>query len=186
MNTPTARQQWIFEQLESNDGLTFGECFSKYLVKYSKTEQTFAKDWNKATIRHKALQQAKEKAISDTMVGEAVQAAQNGLKSKYERMARLQTEIERMEGELESGRTVETVERGGKAVAFERDITIQERSLIRRTMQAFHSEISKMAGEYAPIKQEHAGKDGNALPASVSVTILSSSPPITSEDDISE
>ena len=28
--------------------------------------------------------------------------------------------------------------------------------------------------------------DGNALPASVSVTILSSSPPVTSEDDINE
>lgn len=28
--------------------------------------------------------------------------------------------------------------------------------------------------------------DGNALPASVSVTILSSSPPVTSEDDITE
>jgi len=28
--------------------------------------------------------------------------------------------------------------------------------------------------------------DGNALPASVSVTILTSTPPITSEDDISE
>ena len=185
MNTPATRQQWIFEQLESNDALTFGACFSKYLVKYSKTEQTFAKDWNKAALRHKALQQAKEKAIADTMVGEAVQAAQNGLKSKYERMARLQTEIERMEAELESGRTIETVERGGKAVQFERPLTVTERNLTRRTMQAFHSEISKMAGEYAPIKQDHT-TDGQPLPASVSVTILSSSPPITSEDDIAD
>jgi len=185
MNTPAARQQWIFEQLENSAGLTYEECFTNYSLNFTKTKRTFAKDWNKATLRYKALQQAKEKAISDTMIGEAVQAAQNGLKSKYERMARLQIEIERMEGELESGRTIETVERGGKAVQFERPITIQERSLIRRTMQAFHSEVSKMAGEYAPIKQDHT-TDGNALPASVSVTILSSAPPVTSEDDISE
>lgn len=157
MNTPSARQQWIFEQLESNDGLTYGDCFRSYSVNFRKTERTFTLDWNKATLRHKALQQAKEKAISDTMVGEAVQAAQNGLKSKYERMARLQTEIERMEAELENGRTVETVERGGKAVQFERPMTIQERSLIRRTMQAFHSEVSKMAGEYAAEKKELTG-----------------------------
>jgi len=186
MNNPRTRQQWIFEQLESNGGLTYEECFTNYSLNFTKTKRTFAKDWNKATLRHRELQQAKEKAITDTMVGEAVQAAQNGLKSKYERMSRLQLEIERMEAELESGRTMETVERGGKAVQFERPITIQERSLIRRTMQAFHSEISKMAGEYAPIKQEHAGKDGQPLPASISVTILSPVPPVMSEDDITD
>ena len=157
MNTPAVRQQWIFEQLENNPLLTFRDCFSVYSVNFSKTERTFASDWNKATARHKELQQAKEKAIADTMVGHAVQAAQNGLKSKYERMARLQIEIEHMEAELENGRTVETIERGGKAVQFERPITIQERSLIRRTMQAFHSELSKMAGEYAAEKKELTG-----------------------------
>ena len=185
MNTPATRQQWIFEQLESSAGLTYEECFTNYSLNFTKTKRTFAKDWNKAILRYKVLQEAKEKAIADTMVGEAVQAAQNGLKSKYERMARLQVEIERMESELESGRTTETVERGGKAVQFERPLTVTERNLTRRTMQAFHSEISKMAGEYAPIKQDHT-TDGQPLPASVSVTILTSTPPVTSEDDITE
>ena len=157
MNNPCQRQEWIFEQLESSAGLTYEECFTNYSLNFTKTKRTFAKDWNKATLRYKALQQAKEKAIADTMVGEAVQAAQNGLKSKYERMARLQVEIERMEGELESGKTIETVERGGKAIQFERPLTVTERNLTRRTMQAFHSEISKMAGEYAAEKKEHSG-----------------------------
>ena len=185
MNTPAARQQWIFEQLEQDASVSWSNCFGNYSVKFGKSDKTFDKDWLSAVERHQAIAREKEQAIADTMVGEAVQAAQNGLKSKYERMARLQVEIERMEAELESGRTIETVERGGKAVQFERPLTVTERNLTRRTMQAFHSEISKMAGEYAPIKQDHT-TDGQPLPASVSVTILSSSPPITSEDDIAD
>jgi len=157
MNTPAARQQWIFEQLEQDASVSWSNCFGNYSVKFGKSDKTFDKDWLSAVERHQAIAMEKEQAIADTMVGEAVQAAQNGLKSKYERMARLQVEIERMEGELESGRTIETVERGGKAIQFERPITVTERNLTRRTMQAFHSEISKMAGEYAAEKKEHSG-----------------------------
>ena len=46
--------------------------------------------------------------------------------------------------------------------------------------------LCRVLGFNAPIKQEHAGKDGQPLPASVSVTILTSTPPITSEDDIAD
>lgn len=46
--------------------------------------------------------------------------------------------------------------------------------------------LCRVLGFNAPIKQEHAGKDGQPLPGTVSVTILTSTPPITSEDDITE
>lgn len=165
MNNPQNRQQWIYEQLETDGGLTFSECFSRYLVKFSKTEQTFSKDWNKAQQRYRELQQAKERAITEAMVGEAVKAAQNGLKSKYERMASLEAHIERMEGELADGDVVETKfdSKSGKPLQYTRKMTVSEATQIRRTIAVYHVELSKMQGDYAAEKIDIDGDFGTVV-----------------------
>ena len=49
-NTPKNRQQWMLEELKKSPLLSFGEMFSKYSAKFSKTEKTFSKDWKQAVV----------------------------------------------------------------------------------------------------------------------------------------
>lgn len=47
-NTPAHRQEWILEELKREPLLSYGDCWSKYKVTWSKSESTFATDWKKA------------------------------------------------------------------------------------------------------------------------------------------
>ena len=165
MNTPQFRQDWIYEQLETDGGLTYGDCFTRYALNFTKTKRTFNTDWNIAQQRHKELQQAKERAITEAMVGEAVKAAQNGLKSKYERMASLEAHIKEMEAELADGEVVETKFDGkaGKPLQYTRKMTVNEATQIRRTIAVYHVELSKMQGDYAAEKIDIDGDFGTVV-----------------------
>lgn len=153
MNTPKERQQWIFEQLVNNGALSFSDCFIVYSVKFSKTQRTFAKDWNIASVKHTELCRAKEIAVNEVIVGEAVQAAQNGLKTKYDRVLNLQHQVDEIIKELAAGTTIDTRITGeGKAIQVERKMTANELATTRRSLKELQAEISKIEGDYAAFK----------------------------------
>jgi len=56
MNNPKFRQNWILDELKINPTIGFSYLFSKYLEKFSKSEVTFSKDWNKANEALKQYQ----------------------------------------------------------------------------------------------------------------------------------
>ena len=165
MNTPKHRQEWIYEQLETSPGLTHGECFANYSLKYARTKKTFDGDWKKARHRHSELSALKEQAINDTIVGEAVKAAQNGLKSKYERMASLEAHIQRMEDELNEGTVTDTRfdKSTNRPVQYVRRMRTNEITMIRKTLRDYHVELSKMQGDYAAEKIDFDGDFGTVL-----------------------
>lgn len=166
MNTPQDRQDWILNELSINGRTSYNECFTKYLQAFTNlSRQTFSKDWKIATQRHRELSEIKERAITEAMVGEAVKAAQNGLKSKYERMASLEAHIERMEGELADGEVMETKFDGksGRPLQYTRKMTVSEATQIRRTIAVYHVELSKMQGDYAAEKIDIDGDFGTVV-----------------------
>lgn len=158
MNNPATRQEWILEQLTERPTLSFGECFSEYLVKYSKTEQTFAKDWNKATEQHRERQQAINAAKEAAIISKEVEAAKNGLKSKHERLINLQDQAEATLNELKAGKVKETKMQGGKALSIERELTVLEKTQLRKVLKELQAEISKVVGDYAATSIDHTTK----------------------------
>lgn len=69
ISKPQLRQDWIFDLLLKKPTITFLECFREYEVTFSKTEQTFSKDWKIAKGKQgdhlKAIQSKKLEVMTD-------------------------------------------------------------------------------------------------------------------------
>jgi hypothetical protein len=155
MSKPAERQQWILEQLEQQPLLTFGDCFSRYSVKFSKTQRTFSKDWKTAKAKQDELQAAKAKAIEAEIVQGAVQAVKKGIGDKTDRLLILQRQIEAIQKELETGETTETrITPKGKALQIERPMTANEMAATRRSLKDFMDLMARMLNDYAKVEGE--------------------------------
>lgn len=123
---------------------TFGKIRELYSVAKDRFDKTFdfaLSEWAKT----------KEKAQSEQSIDNVKTELKSGLKSKIERQLILQKQIDQCLSELDSGK-VNGYDMLGNA--YERELTIMERSQLRKTLKELQSEISKMEGDYAPIKQE--------------------------------
>jgi hypothetical protein len=149
-NNPKYRQQWILDLLKV-EVITFGECFIKYFDKFSKSEVTFSKDWNKATQVHKEYQEKVNKAKDRVSIQKEIKALEGGLKSKFERQLMLQKMLDPEYVHCEIKMTP-----GGRLVPFERKLEPKE-------LIAIHSELSKMEGDYAPAKVANTNVKGEDI-----------------------
>ena len=74
MKNPKDRQDWILKILERRPNANFKECFSKYSVRYKLSEQTFSKDWKKASARYiehrKAIELKRASDLAEIEVNE--------------------------------------------------------------------------------------------------------------------
>lgn len=155
VNTPAYRQQWILEELKKSPLISYVDMWRKYGVKWRKSENTFKKDWNKAQEEHKAYQtkaNAEKERVSLEMEGEAVKM---GLKTKIGRVLILQKQIEEIQKELNAGECEDIKVIKGEPKKFKRPLLPLEKSAMRRNIKDLQAEISKIEGDYAPIKQDH-------------------------------
>ncbi|WP_392447998.1 hypothetical protein ACF3OB_01180 [Capnocytophaga canis] len=151
-NKPKYRQQWILEELKKSPLLSFGEMFSRYLEKFSKTEQTFSKDWKQAKEQYEAYQKkanAEKERISIELEKEAVK---QGLKTKFDRLMILQQQIEQVQKELELGECEDIKIIKGEPKKIKRPLLPFEKSAMRKNIKDLQSEISKIEGDYASDK----------------------------------
>lgn len=148
-NTPKYRQEWIFEELKKCPLLSFGECFRKYSVKFSKSEKTFVSDWKQAQAEIQAYQNKVQKQKERESIKQEVKAVKKGVKTKIERVLLLQKQIEDLLGKLERNTHTQEVFKEGKVLKYERGLTPQEITAYNRTIKELQAEISKMEGDYA-------------------------------------
>lgn len=148
-NTPKYRQEWIFEELKKCPLLSFGECFSKYSVKFSKSEKTFASDWKQAQSELKTYQNKVQSEKERVFIQEEIKAVKKGVKTKIDRILLLQKQIEDLLSKLERNTHTQEVFKEGKVLKYERGLTPQEITAYNRTIKELQAEISKMEGDYA-------------------------------------
>jgi hypothetical protein len=150
MNNPKQRQQWIIDKLKVNPNTGFSELFSIYFEKFSKSEVTFSKDWNKASMVFKEYQDAINKAKLEQSIESEKEAVKMGLKTKNDRLIELQKQYERLEKILEIGTTNTHTFSQGVLVSEVRDMNALEIAKINQTIKEIRAEISKIEGDYAP------------------------------------
>lgn len=92
MNNPKTRQQWILDGLKINPSISFRDMFSDYYAKFSKSEVTFSKDWNKANTELKEYQQIINNAKLEESIATEKEAVKRNILSKLDAMEIL-TEI---------------------------------------------------------------------------------------------
>lgn len=158
-NAPKNRQQWILEELKKSPLLSFGECFSKYSVKFSKSEKTFSKDWKKAKSGLETYQKKANEAKERVSIELEKKAVKQGLKTKFDRLIILQNQVEDILKRLEKGTHPQETFKDGKVLKFERELTPNEITAYNRTIKELQAEISKIEGDYIAQKVELSGKD---------------------------
>lgn len=155
-NIPKERQEWIYEQLMEQPNTSFGECFSKYVGIFSKTEQTFSKDWVKAKTRYTQYLIKANKAKDDARIGQEIEAIKIGIKTKVERTLILQNLVDDCLTDLAEGKTNDITydKHTGKPQEFRRKMKVFEYNQTRKTLQDLQAEISKLEGDYAAVKHD--------------------------------
>jgi hypothetical protein len=118
-------------------------------------------------VHYKEWAELKGKAEEQVTISTATQAAEKGLKTKLERALFLQAEIDHMEKQLRG--TVEFSFAVGTKIMKSHNtglfmLPVQIQNEIRNTIKAFQIEISKMQGDYAPLKVAHTDSDGKDGP----------------------
>ena len=141
-NTPKNRQQWMLEELKKSPLLSFGEMFSKYSAKFSKTEKTtFDKDWKQAQKQLQEWQKTINEEVSKQLISTEVEERKKDLFAKMDAL-KILADIAR-----------------GKGMRIDGEKFIPS---YRERISAI-AQLSKMEGWDAPVKQEVTGKDGKDL-----------------------
>lgn len=165
MNNPKHRVQWIIEYLQENPTASFVQCFSKHAEIFGMTQRTFTHDWNKAVPVFQAMEAEKNEAIRQAAIESGVKAFESGLKSKEERMIILQDQIDRILEEISSGQVSEHKkfrDKEGNLIGenIVRAMTPGELASTRNSLAKLSELLSRMAGDFAPIKVEVDSTDG--------------------------
>ena len=176
-NSPKERQQWIQDELRLNPVLSFKDCFSKYLVRFSKTEVTFSKDWKTAQTTHKDYQTKLNNAKDEVSIGMELESLKSGLKSKLDRLMFYQNQIDEMQKQLTGASRFMFIV-GNKPVASHNSkgdfiLPLEKQNDIRKAIKEYQTEISKIEGDYAITKpaRTHILQGNNEKPIAIKVSV---------------
>lgn len=100
---PQVRQQWILEKLMQEPTVTFLNLFREYEVKFTKTQQTFSKDWKIAKEQHSEHQKTIIEKKMDTITDLELKATEQGILDKLGNM-KILSEIIQSTGEQTADR----------------------------------------------------------------------------------
>lgn len=146
-NNPKGRTQFIIDELKVNPAKGFSEMFSVCLEKFSISEVTFSKDWGKAQIVFSEYQKTLKEAKDKVSINLEVKALESGLKSKFDRLAILQNQVDEIMTDLKVG----LIEKPNGEF---RELNPVEKSKLRQVLKEIQAEISKIDGDYAPTKTD--------------------------------
>lgn len=153
-NNPKNRQQWIFDLLKVEQ-LGFGEMFSKYLAMFGNiSEVTFTKDWKKATQIHTEYLNKLNKAKEELSITKELEAVNNGLKLKIDRVLEKQANVDSIREAVKVGTTNDYYIFEGSVVEFVRALTEVEKATLLKRATEIETEISKIEADYAAIKTD--------------------------------
>lgn len=149
-NTPKYRQQWIFDLLKS-ENLSYTDMFSRHSLNFTKSKQTFNKDWKVAVEMMEDYQNRANKAKDDASIAVEVKAVKRGLKTKLDRVMFYQDQIDEMEKQL-YGETEFYFIVGNKPLTSHPQgvfkLPIEKQNEIRKQIKEYQIEISRIEGDY--------------------------------------
>ena len=157
-DNPKLRQQFILDELIKEPTLNYVQMFTIFSQAFTKTQRTFNNDWNKATETFKSYRSKVIKAKEESSIKLEVKAHERGLKTKFDRAFFYQEQIVLMEKQL-SGAEKFTFIVGNKPLSSHDKsgnfmLPIEKQNEIRKAIKEYQTEISKIEGDYAAIKND--------------------------------
>ena len=162
-----------------------GKVLSIFVKKWRKSDRTFDRYWKQANDKFSEYQKTLQNKKSEVSIQKEVEAVENGLETKIQRLFSLQKRKNDIEKMLSTGTYLEHKFSGNKVVKAERPLTPQEVSSLTKTFQLLSSEISKIEGDYAETKMKHSGDAENPIMSKVEIEVIHSGTKIAkSEQDV--
>ncbi len=160
MNNSKTRQQWIYDLLIGEPTLSFGDCFSKYSAKFSKSQKTFSKDWKIARQRFSEYQKTIESEKLKVSIETEKEAVKKNILTKHACM--------------------EILSKIAKGVA----IKVDNKTVMPKTIDRIKaiSELAKYEGWYATEKVDVTTK-GEKLNRSIQIEIISKPEEVRNNED---
>ena len=155
INNPAYRQNWILDRLKVNPTESYTDMFAKYWVKFAKSKVTFDKDWNKTNNTFSNYQETINKAKLEQSIANAKKEIKKGLKAKFDRLMILQNSIDECLKQLTTKKCNDVYFKLGKPIEYNRKMNQRELNDTRKTFNLLQSEISKIEGDYAPVKNQN-------------------------------
>ena len=134
-NTPRHRQQWILEELKKSPLLSYGVIWGKYGATWGKGQTTFDKDWKQAQKELKDWQKTINEEVAKQVISAEVEERKKDLFAKMDAL-KILADIARGKG---------------------REIDGEKFFPSYRERISAITQLSKMEGWEAPIKQEVKG-----------------------------
>lgn len=134
------------------------DIVAEFCNKFHKSDRTFWYQWKIASQMYQEALKQENEVKEGIYIENNVQEFKSGLKSKTERLLILQNEIINSINELEYGKATYLYKSGDEFETAERDLTIFEKAKLRQVIKELQSEISKIEGDYAPLKTEDVTK----------------------------
>ena len=134
-NTPKHRQQWILEELKKYPLLSYGVIWGKYGATWGKGQTTFDKDWKQAQKELKDWQKTINEEVAKQVISAEVEERKKDLFAKMDALKIL--------ADIAKGK--------GREIDGEKFFPSYRERISSIT------QLSKMEGWEAPIKQEVKG-----------------------------
>ena len=134
-NTPRYRQQWILEELKKSPLLSYGVIWGKYGATWGKGQTTFDKDWKQAQKELKDWQKTINEEVAKQVISTEVEERKKDLFAKMDALKIL--------ADIAKGK--------GREIDGEKFFPSYRERISAIT------QLSKMEGWEAPIKQEVKG-----------------------------
>lgn len=162
--------------------IAHGNATQAYMKAYPKSSEssarvksyTLLKNVTIVTEINEAVTRMKQK-VEAVIIQGAIEGVEKHIRSKHERILILQNQIELSLQELQTNIGEGYYLQKKKVVEYKRPLSPFERSTIRKTIRELQAEISKIEGDYAPIKTASTKPDGSpvdALPPTLNITVI--------------
>lgn len=148
------------------NGKERAEILRKYAKKWQIAERTIDRYITNAKNEAEKLRKLAETAAADTLVQETIEAVKTGLKTKQERLLILQGQVDAILEDLSDPRLKPT-----------------DKAYLRKTLKDIQAEISKIEGDYAPVKQANTDSQGNDILPTPNIKVYNVGPPLAATED---
>jgi chromosome segregation ATPase len=140
--------------IELEKGISYSDCLALNGTKWNLPKTTFVRYWKSANERHAINQESTQKAIAEQSIEAGKERVKTAIKSKIERLEILQNQINSCQEELEKNITIQMILNNDGEHHIPRALTIKEKVDLRNTIKNLQAEISKIEGDYSPIRTD--------------------------------
>jgi hypothetical protein len=114
----------------------------------------------------------KDNIVSVEREATIIEAAKNGLKSKFEKQLHIQKQIDEIQADIDRGILEEYAVISGQWEMVQKVMNAESKAYLRKTIKELYAELNKMCGDYSPTKIANTDGSGNDISPIINIQVV--------------